>query len=68
VVADLVRAVGGAVWIDEAPGGGARVGVRLAAGVRTSTVPRAHDGAHDGAHDDAHGQPRALSPDAGALA
>ena len=32
VVADLVHAVGGEVWIGDAPGGGARVGVRLAAG------------------------------------
>jgi signal transduction histidine kinase len=58
VVADLVHAVGGEVWIGEAPGGGARVGVRLAAGAREWTEPWVH----------AHEPVRVPAPDAGALA
>ena len=57
VVADLVRALGGAVWIDDAPGGGARVGVRLAAGGRAWTDPPMRDPVREASP----------TPDAGAL-
>jgi hypothetical protein len=64
VVADLVRAVGGAVWIAEAPGGGARVGVRLAGGSPRWTDPPAPDDPRDDLPD----APAAAARTVGALA